>query len=41
MNSLQTRRHTKVDIPKDAPLDKTSMKMSDLIFWNPNRNFMS
>lgn len=37
----QTRRHTKVDIPKDAPLDKTSMKMSDLIFWNPNRNFMS
>lgn len=37
----QTRKHTKVDIPKDAPLDKTSMKMSDLIFWNPNRNFMS
>lgn len=37
----QTRKHTKVDISKDAPLDKTSMKMSDLIFWNPNRNFMS
>ncbi|XP_022300413.2 uncharacterized protein LOC111108664 isoform X2 [Crassostrea virginica] len=37
----QVRKQAKVDIPKDAPLDKTSMKMSDLIFWNPNRNFMS
>ncbi|XP_061183136.1 transcription factor TFIIIB component B'' homolog [Saccostrea echinata] len=37
----QVRRHTKIDISKNAPLDKTSMKMSDLIFWNPNRNFMS
>ncbi|XP_060086340.1 transcription factor TFIIIB component B'' homolog [Ylistrum balloti] len=34
------KKHVKVDAPTDVPVDRTKIKMGDLIYWNPSSNPM-